>query len=78
MPGRRRTTAQQRLQELLRELRKDASLTQVELATRLSKPQSYVSKYESGERQLSLPEIEEICDALDVSLLTFVRRYQKK
>jgi len=38
----------QQLQELLRQLRKDAGLRQIDLAVRLNKPQSYVSKYESG------------------------------
>lgn len=29
----------------------------------LGKPQSYVNKYESGERRLDLPEVEEVCQA---------------
>lgn len=36
--------------------RKAAGLTQQELADRLSKPQSFVSKYERGERRLDVVE----------------------
>jgi DNA-binding XRE family transcriptional regulator len=42
----------QRLCSLLRELRHEACLTQVQVAARLGVPQSFVSKYESGERRL--------------------------
>jgi transcriptional regulator with XRE-family HTH domain len=63
------------LASLLREVRVEAGLRQVDVADRLGQPQSYVSKYESGERTLSLLELEVICDALDVDLLEFIRRY---
>jgi transcriptional regulator with XRE-family HTH domain len=36
--------------------RKAAGLTQEQLARRLKRPQSYVSKYETGERRLDVPE----------------------
>ena len=36
--------------------RKAAGLTQQQLAARLRKPQSFVSKYETGERRLDVPE----------------------
>ena len=77
MAGRHRTEQQRRLQLLLREVREEASLTQAELAERLGKPQSYVSKYESGERRLDLPEIERICSAVGVKMIDFVSRYQR-
>jgi transcriptional regulator with XRE-family HTH domain len=41
-----------------------ASLTQTELATALGQSQSFVSKYESGERQLSVIEFVRVCKAL--------------
>lgn len=44
--------------------RKDADLTQQELANRLDRPQSYVSKYERGERRLDVLEFVDIADAL--------------
>ena len=77
MAGKHRTPEQRKLQSVLREVRKDADLYQSELAAMLGKPQSYVSKYESGERLLDLPEIESICQAVDVELTDFVRRYQQ-
>jgi transcriptional regulator with XRE-family HTH domain len=65
----------QRLQALLRQLREDAGLRQVDLAERLGKPQSYVSKYETGERRLDLLELRDVCRAAGVSLIEFVRRF---
>jgi transcriptional regulator with XRE-family HTH domain len=44
--------------------RRESGLTQQQLATRLSKPQSYVSKYERGERRLDVVEFVLISDAL--------------
>ena len=41
----------------LRQARKDAHLTQVEVATLLSRPQSFVSKSESGERRVDFVEL---------------------
>ncbi len=45
------------LQRVLHVMRQEKGLTQVNLAQRLGRPQSYVSKYESGERKLDLPEL---------------------
>ena len=47
--------------------RKSRGLTQVELARRLSRPQSFVSKYESGERRLDVVEYMEVMEALGAS-----------
>ncbi len=66
-----------KLRALLRKIRTAAGLRQIDLAERLDLPQSYVSKYESGERQLDLLEIRQICDALGISLEEFVRRFEK-
>jgi len=43
--------------ELLRNARKDARMTQKEVAQLLGKPQSYVSKCESGERRVDVIEL---------------------
>ncbi|EPK5168973.1 helix-turn-helix transcriptional regulator [Pseudomonas aeruginosa] len=59
------------LQEALKQMRLDAQLTQADLARRLNKPQSYVSKYESGERRLDVIELEEVCSAAGESLSNF-------
>lgn len=46
----------------LRNVRKAAGLTQAQLAEKLDKPQSYVSKYESGERNLDFVEVLAVCN----------------
>lgn len=55
----------------LRQIRLDAQVTQADLALRLKKPQSFVSKYENGERRLDIVELYEICSALNISLNGF-------
>ncbi len=52
---------------LMREARDQVGLSQVELAERLGKPQSFVSKYESGERRRDVAEFIQICQAMEVS-----------
>ena len=44
--------------------RKAADVTQVELAARLGKPQSFVSKVERGERRLDVIEFCQVAEAL--------------
>ncbi|HEX3666841.1 MAG TPA: helix-turn-helix transcriptional regulator [Rhizomicrobium sp.] len=44
--------------------RKKAGVTQVELAKRLGKPQSFVSSYESGQRRVDLLEFASIVRAI--------------
>ena len=44
--------------------RKTAGLTQHELARRLHKPQSFVAKYEGGERRIDVVEFVTICQAI--------------
>lgn len=61
-----------KLRRLLTEARCDAELTQVQIADRLKRPQSFVSKYESGERQLDVIEFLSICKAIGVSPITVI------
>lgn len=68
---------QSRLQKLLKTARVEAGLTQAELAQRLGVNQSFVSKYESGERRLDLIELRNICKALGIPLLSFVKRFDE-
>ncbi len=44
--------------------REKAGLTQVEVAARLDRPQSFVAKYEGGERRLDVIELIQVCAAL--------------
>lgn len=68
---------QQRLQSLLRQIRLEVGLRQSDVAERLGEPQSFVSKYESGERRLDLLELREVCFALGISLTKFVARFER-
>jgi transcriptional regulator with XRE-family HTH domain len=63
---------------LLKELRLAKGLTQAELAKRLSVPQSYVSKYETGERRLDFPETAVVCDVMGLQLNHFVRLFERR
>ena len=55
--------------ELMVGARKAADLTQHALARRLKKPQSFVAKYEGGERRLDVVEFVAIARALDADPL---------
>jgi transcriptional regulator with XRE-family HTH domain len=72
------TTEQEALQRVLRQLRLGAGLRQEDLATKLKEPQSFVSKYESGERRLDLIELRQICQAVGVTLLELVNRFEEQ
>lgn len=77
MRTRSSVSEQERLQKLLRELRLHAKLRQADLAERLGLPQSFVSKYESGERRLDVIELRRVCQALGITLADFVRRFEE-
>lgn len=47
-------------------------MTQEALARRLKRPQSFVSKYESGERRLDVIEFMHIAEAIGVNASDFV------
>ncbi|MBK1785986.1 helix-turn-helix domain-containing protein [Prauserella cavernicola] len=64
----------QRLCQLLRDARHDAGLTQVQVASRLGVPQSFVSKYESGERRLDVVELRHVLEALEISIRILLAR----
>lgn len=53
------------LRKLLIALRQKQNLTQKSLAERLKKPQSYVSKYEIGEKNIDVIEFINITKALN-------------
>jgi len=61
-----------KLRSMLREARTAADLTQLQVAERLRRPQSFVSKYEGGERHVDVVEFVEICAALNASAARLV------
>jgi transcriptional regulator with XRE-family HTH domain len=56
----------------LRAARKDAGLTQAEVARRLGRPQSFVSKCESGERRVDAVELAEFARLYGKPIAYFV------
>ena len=65
-----------RLRELLTEARSKAGLTQLDVASRLERPQSFVSKYESGERRLDVVEFLEVCTAVQADPVKLMRQVE--
>ncbi|EAZ90459.1 transcriptional regulator, XRE family protein [Crocosphaera chwakensis CCY0110] len=62
------------MRSLLINARQSANLTQTELSKRLNKPQSYVSKYERGERRLDVIEFLEVCNALNIDPVILLKK----
>ena len=65
MPKSLRSPRQKRLQDLLVRARRACKLTQAEVARRLKRPQSFVAKYEGGERRLDVIEFVDVAKALE-------------
>lgn len=57
--------------QTLKQMRLDAQMTQSQLANMLNKPQSFVSKYENGDRSLEICEVYFICKELGKTLHDF-------
>ena len=60
--------------EALKEAREGAGFTQQDLAARLHRPQSYISKYESGERRLDVIEFLRIAKVLKADPCQILRK----
>lgn len=63
------------LRKLLRKYRIGAGLRQEDLAEKLNAHQSFVSKYESGERLLTFVETINICRALGLDPNALLKEY---
>lgn len=75
MKNNRYAANEEHLRRLLRLRREQKGLTQAALATILQKPQSFVSKYESGERLLSFVETIGVCRALELEPSVLLKEY---
>ena len=67
-----------RFRELLIEARHKKNFTQAEVARRLEKPQSYVSKYELGERRLDVVEFLEVAGVLGINVCRFLQKLEEE
>jgi transcriptional regulator with XRE-family HTH domain len=59
--------------EVMIKARQNAGLTQQVLASRLKRPQSFVAKYEGGERRIDVVEFISICRALGEDPVRIIR-----
>ncbi|HEV3272887.1 MAG TPA: helix-turn-helix transcriptional regulator [Candidatus Methylacidiphilales bacterium] len=64
----------ERFLQLLRKAREAAGLTQIEAARRLERPQSFVSKCESGERRVDVVELAQFCRVYGVTIGNFLKK----
>lgn len=62
---------------LLIKARKDAGVTQEQLAKRLNRPQSFVSKCENGERRLDVVELLQFLQSIGVEPIGFLKKIVK-
>lgn len=53
-------------------------MTQGQLADKLGETQSFVSKFERGERRLDVVELIHICRAMGISPAKFVARVERR
>lgn len=60
------TIINERLEKALMDARKSMGLTQIDVSKRLKKPQSFVSKYETGERKLTVGDFVAVCEVLGI------------
>jgi transcriptional regulator with XRE-family HTH domain len=70
--------AYKKFRELLVEVRKTAGLTQAELSKRLKRPQSFVSKYERGERRLDVVEFGDVAHALNIDPVKLLSKFYRE
>ena len=66
------------LYKVLKEERLNRKVSQANLAKKLGVQQSFISKYEAGERTLDLVELQTICGVLKISLITLIKKYEKE
>ena len=67
-----------RLVQRLKAARRSAGLTQAEVAKRLGRPQSFVSKYERGERRLDVVEFGHVATAIGFDPVSFLTNFYRE
>ena len=80
MPGQRlrktlRSADHDALLATLKAARDASGLTQQQLADRLGRPQSFVAKYEGGERRLDVIEFVELATALNADAVRLFKAF---
>jgi transcriptional regulator with XRE-family HTH domain len=59
--------------ERLKKARQESGLKQIEVAEKLGKPQSYISKIEQGERRIDIVELKKIADVYKKTIEYFIK-----
>lgn len=67
-----------RLRHLLVRYRKEAGLTQAELATQIGRPQTFISKIEIGERRIDVIELIQMLAAMRADPVEFIAALTRK
>jgi transcriptional regulator with XRE-family HTH domain len=62
---------------LLIAARKNAGLTQQEVSRRLKRPQSFVAKFEGGERRLDVVEFLDVAKAIEADPVRIIRKLMR-
>ena len=74
MPKARHTVRYEKLLQALRAARKEAGLTQTQVAKHFRTHASFVSKIESGERRIDVVELADFCRIYDVRVAVFLKK----
>ena len=70
------TPEYEHFRSLLIAVREKKGFTQADISAQLGRPQSFVSKYESGERRLDVVEFLEVCRALETDPKTIIKKME--
>lgn len=62
--------------DMLVQARLTRGMLQSQIADKLGKNQSFVSKYERGERRLDFPEFLDVAEALEINVSDFIKKYK--
>ena len=71
-----RSAGHRALMEALKTARLDAGMTQTEVAQKLKRPQSFVAKYENGERKVEVVELAHIARAIGCSACRVIEQVE--
>ncbi len=52
-------------------------MNQTQLAHQLDRPQSYISRYETGQTRLDLPELRLVCEGMGISLQEIIASFEE-
>ncbi|MNR32666.1 Helix-turn-helix domain protein [compost metagenome] len=63
--------------QLLKRLRLESGLTQMQCSAALSRPQSFMSDVERGVRRLDIVQLRDLCLVLGTDLTSFSKAYEQ-